>query len=91
MSRRGRDRRVRERAARGRSVSPADERFIDALRQFQLASAGVMLVGFTVATIVCVGEFKQLWIMAAGGVVFALGLALYGVAPRLARWWISRR
>lgn len=90
MGRRSRDKRARNQEPRDADTR-AEQRFIAALRQFQLASAGVMLVGVTTATLVCAGEFRQPWLIAAGAVLFVLGLALYGLSRPLARRWTSRR
>ena len=72
---------------REREESRKAERFIEVLRIVQLASAGVMFVGMTTSTLVCAGEFKQPWLVWAGGGVFVSGLGLFAVARPLARWW----
>ncbi len=85
MSRRRRDR------AHGHNAElQAQQRFIDVLRHLQLASAGVMLVGLTVATCVCAGEFRLPWLVAAGGIMFAAGVVFYFAARPVARWWCAR-
>ena len=84
-------RRLRDRDHESRADLQARERFIAVLRRLQLASAGVMLVGLTLATLVCAGEFKLHWLIAAGGVVLAAGLAFYFISGPLARWYCNRR
>ncbi len=90
MKRRRRDSRPANRGhgtARERAEFRETERFVEVLRRFQLASAAVMLLGVATATLVCAGEFQQPWLIAGGGGVFVLGLALFGAAKPLAHWW----
>lgn len=84
-------RRKREKVHEDKADVQSRERFIGVLRRLQLASAGVMLVGVTLATLICAGEFNFPWLIAAGGVVLAAGLAFYGVCGPLARWYCKRR
>jgi hypothetical protein len=91
MKRRRRDSRPADRGhgtARDRAEFRETERFVALLRRFQLASAVVMLVGVATATLVCAGEFQQPWLVAAGGGVFVLGLALFAASRPFARRWM---
>jgi hypothetical protein len=92
--RRRRDRRKADpshRTAREREEFRTEARFVDVLRRFQLVAAGVMLVGLTVSTLVCAGEFKLPWLVGAGGVVVLLGLGLFAVARPMTRWWTREK
>lgn len=94
MSRRRRDRRPADPGhgtAREREESRKETQFADVLRRFQLVAAGVMLVGLTVSTLVCAGEFKMPWLIGAGGILFLLGLGLFAVARPLTRWWTGSK
>ena len=94
MSRRRRDRRPGDPGhgtAHERERFRQETQFVDVLRRFQLGAAGVMLVGVTVSTLVCAGEFKMPSLVAGGGIVFLLGLGLFGVARPFTRWWTGSK
>ena len=78
-------------SVREREEYRQDEHFIEVLRRFQLAAAGVMLVGLTISTLVCAGEFKMPWLVGAGGAVFLLGILCFFLSRPLARWWVGRK
>ena len=93
MSRRRRDRRPADEGhgtASERETFRQDARFVEVLRRIQIGAAGVMLVGLTLSTFVCAGEFKLPWLVAAGGVVLLLGLILFFLSRTLTRWWMDR-
>jgi len=94
MSRRRRDKRSNDPGqgtAREREEFRSEAQFVDVLRRFQLIAAGVMLVGLTVSTLVCAGEFKIPWLVGVGAIVFLLGLGLFAVGRPLTRWWTGSK
>ncbi len=72
--------------ARERAEFRQEQRFIEVLQRLQLSAAAVMLLGLTISTLVCAGEFKLAWLVWTGWGIFGAGLVGFALARPVSRW-----